>query len=342
MVATLLIASAGASASPRQDGEKASTTSKATAVATPCVATSTSGAFYDLRDDIASPMKEGEKERAHKGPIEDYTYAKPHDWPYNFTMNICAPAVKTVKDVVGVEKAQWKNISAYYEAGGKTYSLGQSNTTLVPRGSQLVLRYSGGSPCALHKSKDKRQLHSGASYKDSDHETETPKVSDSAKDEGPVRRKSAIISFRCDREIGSTQARLSFIEADEDECTYFFSMLSQHACAKTEPHKPGSVGPGSVFGIIFFVAVAVYLLGGVFYQRTVAHARGWRQLPNYSLWSGIGGFIQDFFVIMTSSCARFLPGRRGYGRLSVSPTGRNRNRDDENRLIDQLDEEWDD
>jgi hypothetical protein len=38
--------------------------------------------------------------------------------------------------------------------------------------------------------------------------------------------------------------------------------------------------------------LAVYLVGGLFYQRTVMHARGWRQLPNYSLWAGIGGFIQ--------------------------------------------------
>ncbi|KAB5517467.1 mannose-6-phosphate receptor binding domain-containing protein [Coniochaeta sp. 2T2.1] len=345
-VATLLIAGASAAASQVRDGEKASTTSTATAIATPCVATSSSGAFYDLRDDMASALKEGEKERKHKGPVDDYRWERPHDWHYNFTMNICAPVVKGVKDVVGVDKALWKNVSAYYEEGGKTYSLGQLNTTLVPRGSQLVLRYSGGSPCGTRKSKDndKRELHSGASHKDYDHITEVDRPSDWAKeDEEPARRKSAIISFRCDRDIGNTQARLSFIETDEDECTYVFSMLSQHACAKTEPHKPGSVGPGGVFGIIFFVAVAVYLLGGVFYQRTVAHARGWRQLPNYSLWAGIGGFIQDFFIIMTSSCARFLPGRRGYGRLSVgSPSGRNRNREDENRLIDQLDEEWDD
>jgi cation-dependent mannose-6-phosphate receptor len=38
--------------------------------------------------------------------------------------------------------------------------------------------------------------------------------------------------------------------------------------------------------------VLVYLVGGVFYQRTVAHARGWRQLPNYSLWAGIWSFIR--------------------------------------------------
>lgn len=128
-VATLLITVAGASAAPKRDAPKTtskttSTAATATAVATPCVATSGTGAFYDLRDDIASALKDGEKERAHKGPIEDYTYAKPHDWPYNFTMNVCAPVVKTVKDVVGVDRAQWKNISAYYEAGGKTYSLG--------------------------------------------------------------------------------------------------------------------------------------------------------------------------------------------------------------------------
>lgn len=51
---------------------------------------------------------------------------------------------------------------------------------------------------------------------------------------------------------------------------------------------------------------------------------------------------QDVFVILTSSCARFLPSRRGYHTLSISPNGRSRNREDENRLIDQLDEEWDD
>jgi cation-dependent mannose-6-phosphate receptor len=120
--ATLLLAVATAAASPRDDAKKPSLTVTATAVATPCVATSTSGAFYDLRDDMASPVKEGEK--SHKGPIEDYTYEKPHDWPYNFTMNICAPVVQGVKDVVGVDRAQWKNISAYYQAEGKTYSLG--------------------------------------------------------------------------------------------------------------------------------------------------------------------------------------------------------------------------
>lgn len=57
--------------------------------------------------------------------------------------------------------------------------------------------------------------------------------------------------------------------------------------------------------------------------------------------------LQDMFIIATSSCARCLPGRRDYSSLSISangnaPRGRGGVPDDENRLIDQLDEEWDD
>lgn len=55
--------------------------------------------------------------------------------------------------------------------------------------------------------------------------------------------------------------------------------------------------------------------------------------------------VQDLFVIALSSCARFLPSRRGYHYIAGSPNGRTRSQRDreaENRLIDQLDEEWDD
>ena len=48
---------------------------------------------------------------------------------------------------------------------------------------------------------------------------------------------------------------------------------------------------------------------------------------------------QDVFIIATSACARLVPRRRGYNQL---PAGRGRSSDDENRLIDQLDEDWDD
>jgi len=54
---------------------------------------------------------------------------------------------------------------------------------------------------------------------------------------------------------------------------------------------------------------------------------------------------KDIFIAATSSCVQLLPGRRGYSALSASGPGSSRARnhaEDENRLIDQLDEEWDD
>lgn len=39
------------------------------------------------------------------------------------------------------------------------------------------------------------------------------------------------------------------------------------------------------------ITAAVYLIGGIAYQRTVMHQRGWRQIPNYAMWAGIGNFL---------------------------------------------------
>jgi len=164
------------------------------------------------------------------------------------------------------------------------------------------------------------------------------------KDEG-IRRKSTTISFHCETDPVMSKPQISYVGTDPDECAYFFEIRSHAACPGAEPAQQG-LGPGGVFGVIVLIAILVYFIGGIMYQRSVAHARGWRQLPNYSMWASIGSFFQDIFIIATSSCARFLPSKRGYSSLSFSADGdRARGRrqpEDENRLIDQLDEEWDD
>ena len=168
------------------------------------------------------------------------------------------------------------------------------------RGRELVLQYTGGSPCGKKTSNKSSLYSSSKKYQRGTqaHKVEVLRDDDDNDDSGKKseRRKSAIISFACDRDPTTSQATVSFIGTDPDECAYFFKARSIHACAQAEPHRPGSVGPGSVFGIILVIAVLVYALGGVFYNRTVGHARGWRQLPNYSLWAGIWSFF--------SVCAR--------------------------------------
>ncbi|KAG4440206.1 hypothetical protein IFR05_004285 [Cadophora sp. M221] len=302
----------------------------------PCTVSSTTGNFYDLRSlSIALPTDD---KKPVKGEKVDDWHARGYDYhksEANFTLNICAPVVGKVEDVVGVDRSLWKNVSAYYELDSKKYSIGQNSSELTLRGRRIVLQYTNGSPCTTEK---KRR----STWDADEHEVEFETKSDSE-----VRRKSTIISFHCDKDPLATQAVATFVGTDPDECSYHFEVLSRAACITAEPAKQ-TVGPGAVFAIIGVIAILVYFLGGVFYQRNVAHARGWRQLPNYSMWAGIGSFIKDIFVIATSSCSRFMPSRRGYSALSVSANGssngrgRNNRAEDENRLIDQLDEEWDD
>ncbi|KAI1333484.1 mannose 6-phosphate receptor domain-containing protein [Xylariaceae sp. FL0016] len=328
-----------------------------TATSAACTATSTSGAFFDLRPDIAvKPKADGSRPHGTSGnPSTDYK-AKGYDYDFDFTLNLCDPVVETVDDVKGLDPNKWANVSAYYTSKGDVYSLGASSGALTTRGKELVLQYAGGSYCGRGKSSfsglaDRSSVHQGASYRqydrDDDQEREPSQNATSESDEsrdsdGSRPRKSATIFFSCDRDPIASSAQVSFIATDPDECNYVFKVKSRHACAGAEPHKPGSVGPGSVFAIILVIAVLVYLLGGIFYQRNVANARGWKQLPNYSLWAGIWSFTCDMFVIATSSCARLFPSQRGYHYISGSPTRARNSREQENRLIDQYDEEWED
>lgn len=138
------------------------------------------------------------------------------------------------------------------------------------RGRKLVLNYTDGSPC------------------DDDGHSREREVSSRATKSG--RRKSSVFSFLCDRDPTAAKVHVSFIGASPDQCTYFFEARTLAACGGVIAPQQ-SLGAGSVFGVIAIIAAAVYVLGGIAYQRTVMHQRGWRQLPNYSLWASIFGFV---------------------------------------------------
>lgn len=91
----------------------------------PCTVSSTTGAFYDLRS-LSISVPAGDKKPAKGEKVGDwhargYDY---HDHRANFTLNICAPVVGQVEDVVGVDRSLWRNVSAYYDLGSKRYSIG--------------------------------------------------------------------------------------------------------------------------------------------------------------------------------------------------------------------------
>jgi cation-dependent mannose-6-phosphate receptor len=222
--------------------------------------------------------------------VNESYHVKGYDYGSNFTLNVCGPVVEELDDVEGVSKKQWANVSAFYtDSKDRVYSLGQENDELVFRGKRLLLNYTMGSPCPdLDEDGiplDRREINRG---KDDDDEDE-PKRKPSAKS---TRRKSTLISFVCDQSpLLVTHPSVSFV-GSLDHCAYWFEVRSRHVCGgTTTSDTKGTLGPAGVFGVILGIALLVYLIGGVVYQRNVMHQRGWRQLPNYAVWAGLFGFV---------------------------------------------------
>ncbi|KAL8773040.1 MAG: hypothetical protein Q9209_002060 [Squamulea sp. 1 TL-2023] len=313
-------------------------------------------AYYDINPIAVQPLID--HKTAHKDDRRGSWHARGYDTGTNFTLNFCAPVIETIEEAVGIKESLLKNISAFYEWKGKKYSIGQTSTELVFRGRELSLNYTDGSPCDSPSTHGRRKLkHDDDDDDDHDKKKDDKKKGDddddednkkshkgkSSKDDNDdnVRRKSTLISLACDQNLPLGKAHVSFIGTSPDQCTYFFRAKTMAACGGVK-EPPTGLGAGGVFFVIFLIFLAVYLLGGIAYQRTVQHQRGWRQLPNYNVWASIFSVLKDIIIILTSSCARLIPRRQGYNRLPSGGRGRGSRADDENRLIDQLDDEWDD
>jgi cation-dependent mannose-6-phosphate receptor len=280
----------------------------------PCTIRSpTSGAFFDLNPLHILPPSESKS----KHPRATSWNTTGYDYGYNFTLNFCGPVIEDLKKVEGIEEEGLRNVSAFYRDGeGRVFSLGRENHEPVLRGRKLVLNYTGGSPCggdvggkSKRRSvdligereiiddddddkKDDKNKGKDDDKKDKDKDSDKPTKHPST----TTRRKSTIISMLCDRDPMSPQLTLNFVGADTDECTYFFEARSSAACGGIEVAKQ-TLSPGGVFGVIAIITFAVYIVGGCVYSRMVLQQRGWRQLPNYALWAGIGGFLKVPFLL---------------------------------------------
>ena len=266
----------------------------------PCsVYNPSNGITYDLTTITAHPLESHKK--THKDDRAESWHARGWDYGSNFTINFCAPVIESLDTVEGIEDDLVKNVSAFYRKGDKTYSIGyvdsegchccanrdrQSSTAPLFRGRKLTLNYTDGSPCDSNP----KLLSTRRKHEDDENDDDDDDDDHKHRAKPDPRRKSTLISFLCDRDSLTPKAHLSFIGASPDECTYFFEARSLAACGRITPTQQ-SMSPGGVFAVIVLITAAVYLLGGIAYQRTVMHQRGWRQLPNYSLWAGIFGFL---------------------------------------------------
>ncbi|KAI5804485.1 mannose-6-phosphate receptor binding domain-containing protein [Geopyxis carbonaria] len=233
----------------------------------------------------------------HAPPHHDWL-VKGQDYGANFSINICGPVLAAAgARADGVPAGT--NVSAFYEMNGTVYSIGSTSTAPRFRGRKLVLAYDNGSPCP------------GA----------------------PGYRKSTLMSLMCDHEAFHKPS-VAFVGAVND-CAYFFEVRTSAACATI--NRAQALGPVAVFGVIMGVAAMVYCVGGCVYQRTVMHARGWRQIPHYGAWAAALGFVWDLLNSLWTSLIEHLP-----LPSSLPGSGGARGVDVENRLIDSLDDDWGD
>ena len=247
----------------------------------PCTIYSpTTGSFFDLR-----PLQLKTEGTNYQAASNESYHAKGYDYPSNFTINFCGPVVESLNDVEGISSSKIANVSAFYrDSRDDVYSIGQQNDQLMFRGKKLLLNYTQGSPCP-----------------DLD-EDGLPLDPDLVPRKAHNRRKSTLFSFICDTSpLLSGRPAISFL-GSPDHCTYIFEVRSRYSCGgTTQSEEKGTLGPGGVFAVILGIALLVYLIGGVVYQRNVMHQRGWRQLPNYAVWAGLFSFIS------VSAPSLFLP-----------------------------------
>ncbi|KIV88105.1 hypothetical protein, variant [Exophiala mesophila] len=242
-------------------------------VSKPCTIISpTSGSFFDLR-----PLQLTVEGTKYQVATNESYHVKGYDYPSNFSMNFCAPVVEELVDVEGIPTSRIANVSAFYkDSRGDIHSIGQQNDLPFFRGKKLLLNYTQGSPCP-----------------DLD-EDGVPQDPDLVERKTNNRRKSTLLSFVCDTAPNlSGRPAISFI-GSLDHCTYVFEVRSRNACGgTTQSEEKGTLGPGAVFAVILGIALLVYLIGGIVYQRNVMHQRGWRQLPNYAVWAGLVSFVSS-------------------------------------------------
>ena len=90
----------------------------------PCTIHSpSSGAFFDLNSLHIQPPGKDSKSSKKDDKVESW-HAKGYDYGTNFTLNFCGPVVEELDDVEGVSKSRWRNVSAFYKVGKRTYSIG--------------------------------------------------------------------------------------------------------------------------------------------------------------------------------------------------------------------------
>jgi len=90
-----------------------------------------------------------------------------------------------------------------------------------------------------------------------------------------------------------------------DVITYPFTLTGSAGCPAMPSGGGGGSGlnGGAIFLIIYFVAIAVYLIAGIIYKAFVKGARGLEVIPNIEFWMTVPGLVKDGCIFIYRSIA---------------------------------------
>jgi len=88
---------------------------------------------------------------------------------------------------------------------------------------------------------------------------------------------------------------------EKPRCYYQFELNTKYA-RRSEAVKPHGLGVGAVLLIIFFICIALYLIGGMTYKGCVSGERGVNMIPNIEFWKQLPGLIKDGCLFVVKPC----------------------------------------
>ena len=94
------------------------------------------------------------------------------------------------------------------------------------------------------------------------------------------------VTFICDRSASKPR---TMIVKEAPTCTFEITVRAAEACPLSS--SGSSLSGGTIFLLILLILVAVYLLGGVLYNRLQAKQQGLELLPNRSFWILVFGLF---------------------------------------------------
>ncbi|KAK7157364.1 hypothetical protein R3I93_008750 [Phoxinus phoxinus] len=218
------------------------------------------GVQADLNTDNCKLISSSESEQNTLRLLEpltnqEFIAKKQQPEPYSYIFQVCG-------DVGGLKNA---GLVQKNEKDEKLVLIGNYNQTRAIKGSDwIMLIYEGGEKYDSHCSNEPRK---------------------------------AMIMISCSK---SDKDNFSVVLEDNKKkvgCYYLFELDTKVLCpansSETTQQTPSKLSGGSIFLIVVFSCLAVYLTGGFLYQRLVVGAKGVEQFPNYAFWSQIGNLSAD-------------------------------------------------